>query len=98
MMDRIDRVHGPAPSVQGGQLQQVLDQLLEIAGGHRAVLVAAAVVDEQRAVDHDRAAGETDAAIEALDLVVRLRLHQPVGRAVQHRLGSSRSSSSAPSR
>ncbi len=61
----------------------MLHQFLEIAGRDGAVLVAAAVVDEERPVDHDRAAREAHAAIEAFDLVVRLRLHQPVGRAVQ---------------
>src|SRR3989304_3562155 len=63
-----------------GALEQMVDQLIEAARRDGAELVAAAVVDEECPVDHDRAAREAHAAIETFDLVVHLRLHQPVGR------------------
>ena len=48
---------------------------------------AAAVIDEQGVIDDDAPAREADAPIKALDLVVGLGLHQPVGRAVEHAAG-----------
>ena len=65
-------------------LPQVFEELAKVARGHGAILVRRAVIDEQRAADDDRAARETAAAIEPIELVVRLRLHQPVGRAMPH--------------
>ena len=49
-------------------LPQVFEELAEVARGHGAILVRRAVIDEQRAADDDRAARETAAAIEALEL------------------------------
>src|SRR5271157_5038306 len=51
--------------------QHMIDQLPQPASRDGANLVAAAVVEEERAVDHHRPAGEDRAAIEALDLVIR---------------------------
>ena len=74
---RVFRVsYARAPSRR--PLSQLFEQLAEIARGHGAILVRRAVIDEQRAADDDRAARETAAAIEPLELVVRLRLHQPI--------------------
>lgn len=74
---QVNGVHGEFRLGRAGE--EVVDQLLEVAGSDGAEFVAASVVDEQGAVDIDHAAGEADAAVEAFDFVVFFGLEEPSG-------------------
>ena len=65
----------------------MLQQFLEVTRGNRAIFVSGAIINKQCSVEHDRAARKANATVKALDLIIRLGLHEPIWTAVEDLTG-----------